>query len=1057
MHKQFQKFGHFVLKNLNEEPDTTKDKYVKYIYKKESGSSDKAQKRKIKSANDADTNSRYSKKRDEKRRSHRNKSSESLRTHRTKEPQGNYSQTEIFFISPEELKQHRKKSVRKTEESQVKNKHKSSNRDRDHERRSTRKSDDYFEQFLKQQKQNKHRDECQWLTRKEIFKLINSEREPTKSPGSNFFKKFFVFDKHSHDKAEFIPLNEKYYKDHRYSEDNTNMIFVPLKPTVKEVVKPVKKRDKEQLVEVRDSKKHNKERTVDKSYPDQAIGSSHKRKSPPSVHNKLVFEDLDTFQKKEKKASQKNPDKQSVQTIQPKESRNSKSSANKLQEKPVASQEVKLPSQSKTKSKWWIADVDENNVFRLDKTEETKMQNVSRANPLRHKFCLVKNTFSVVAISPVQVSDNSVEKKKNLKTFKKYYKYNRGVDKDSDFTNSTTFQTFSDSHKLYQDMSEQSVEEAPKKRKKSRRKSSQDQKLKLETNVSSVVIKPEPCRILAKSKETNKEEKKVGRSKQKSKIPVLNSHAKILELPREPSPVAKSRKKSADLFNPKVTHEEVKTVPTLEDNKNRRSKTQKQKVSTPKPHEDKLEKTEVGVKTRSLPSSKSNSARSSVVEDRYNSTKSTKLQTISSGTQQDNPEKKSRPSAIPKVDKKESRMSKASTVSRQSKASNFDNKSTRSTTASNASRKRYLPSSAPVMYPKESTASGQKGFKSASKSSNDTWSRVSSKKSIKSPEASKSDTKLQANKKVGKNFEPSSAKTSLSNSTCGDKSVASSKNETSFFLTKSYKDDDKLSRWHKRKQYADNLRKNALSKNQKTPVIPPQVLEVRYLTVSNPDIDKVTLSPKEPKEVVPPIDCSQDTRSNSSVLSQPEIVKEFYDDDLPQPYLEVVDSEKFNELFTLPVEQALNEILNENNNFLKKDFSFSVDVKCCSSDDVSTDDVLSDRKLHDWYNLQMTNQESLSEISSFEKNSDKVDSRDLLGSQDHIIDSLSAPGSEESGYATIKSRKVSSNFFERPDIKALFEPPVDVCSVDYCVEVRIETKSASQCGLEIHSIENQDV
>ena len=174
-------------------------------------------------------------------------------------------------------------------------------------------------------------------------------------------------------------------------------------------------------------------------------------------------------------------------------------------------------------------------------------------------------------------------------------------------------------------------------------------------------------------------------------------------------------------------------------------------------------------------------------------------------------------------------------------------------------------------------------------------------------------------------------------------------------------------------------------------MIPPQVLEVRYLTVSNPDIDKVTLSPKEPKEVVPPIDCPQDTQSNSSVLSQPEIAKEFYDDDLPQPYLEVVDSEKFNELFTLPVEQALNEILNENNNFLKKDFSFSVDVKCCSSDDVSTDDVLSDRKLHDWYNLQMTNQESLSEISSFEKNSDKVDSRDLLGSQDHIIGKLFSP------------------------------------------------------------------
>jgi hypothetical protein len=76
---------------------------------------------------------------------------------------------------------------------------------------------------------------------------------------------------------------------------------------------------------------------------------------------------------------------------------------------------------------------------------------------------------------------------------------------------------------------------------------------------------------------------------------------------------------------------------------------------------------------------------------------------------------------------------------------------------------------------------------------------------------------------------------------------------------------------------------------------------------------------------------------------------------------------------------------------------------------------------------------------------------------DQYPESLSAPGSEESGYSTIKSRQVSRSFFERPDIKALINPPLETSLDGYCVEVQIETNNSSNCGLEIRSIESKSL
>lgn len=67
---------------------------------------------------------------------------------------------------------------------------------------------------------------------------------------------------------------------------------------------------------------------------------------------------------------------------------------------------------------------------------------------------------------------------------------------------------------------------------------------------------------------------------------------------------------------------------------------------------------------------------------------------------------------------------------------------------------------------------------------------------------------------------------------------------------------------------------------------------------------------------------------------------------------------------------------------------------------------------------------------------------------------MSAHGSEESGYSTIKSYKTSRTFFERPEIKALLRP--FGTSIDYCTEVQIGTKDSVK-ELEMSSIESKSL
>ncbi|XP_044271654.1 uncharacterized protein LOC123015783 isoform X2 [Tribolium madens] len=1054
MHKQLQKFGFFASKTLDEEANKASDKLVKYLYKKETGAS---YKRKIKSANDADTNPKHTLRRHpaDENKHRRKKSPESIKRHGKNLPVNTFaSETEIYFISPEEIKRHRKKATNHRDKSpeiftEGKRHHKNYDYDTDAEKRKSLKRDIDIAKLLSTQKHNnKDNNDYQWLTKKEIVKLIannNAKELPKKSSTtSNFLKKFFLFDKHDsvHDTSEFS--KEKHpRKINRYAEDNTNMLFMPHKTSVDSTTRKIEKisklhdkkhkddpvdivytheakkyRDKNKTEDVRKSKmKDNGSLVFDElkilqnkakekfhttgSFESSTISSKPKRKCT-SKECDIIFDELKTQNNesgsqesgKTKRKSRKNvqdsiapsnfTESQVSSVVSSKREKihkshhedhenmkvrkkitESQASSNitnvsvkntklEQQKSKIRSRENSLNSRPKpreqSQSRGQSTDRGESSETKK-KIIENKKENISRANPVRHLSCLVGRTFPVVDISPWVVRENTyLEKKKKHKAFKKYYKYHKNLDRDDDLTSSSTYQAFSDSHKMYQGTSEQSIEESSKSRRNKR------SKFKVETHISAIVIDPEP-------QKNHKEVDRRIRKSRKSKIPVLSNICKMAEMAKE-----KSYSKSLDVKSTKT--EDLEFV----------EKSINTRLSRSPSREPKTESIDV-VKTKKNKEKKSSGTKESEINN----------------------------------DNDDSFINKHK---QDSKKLGLKSSRTHSKTPLRTHRK-----SSSTNLPKSNASS--------------IWSR-SSKHSCKGSFSSRSDTKIRRRSKINsqKKKYNTLARTSVSNSTCGDKSIESAKTGASFLTTKNFKDDDKLSRWQRSKLYSDSLRKSVINK-KKSPCIPPQVMEVRYLTVSNENHSEVSI------QDVPKPELKTDAINIEDV---PDMNKNFYDD-LPRPCFD----DKFKELFELPTDEAFDEILNENDNFLKKDFTLDVNIELdkSTSEDISSDDLsLPEKKITDWYSeFPKRETGSLSEISCSNPINNHCDGD--LGSQDHIMDSLSAPGSEESGYATLKSRQLSRTFFQRPEIKALFEPPLETT---FCVEVQIETKSSSG-GLDIRSIE----
>lgn len=1028
MHKQFKKFGFFVSKNLQEEAnEKLNDKLVKYLYKKET---DKSNRRKIKSANDADTpNARRSSKRyslEDKHRSQGKKSNESiLRKHKKKEslPNTVTSETEIYFISPEEIKRHRKKLHKEgvpdkcPEDKQNRSAYKPGGHDIEPDKRRIQKREDDIVKLIKEQKhtQKSTNDDYQWLTKKEIFKLISNTKDIPKntSTSSNFLKKFFVFDKQDgiQNKAEFVStIGGHSKKVHRYSEDNPNIDFLPCKTSIDSTTKKAEKmsrvnekRDKEDVSTVLPKRHHERskskgERIIKEHHSDAeknylTTKTINKQKSRHTQKEALVFND---FLKEHHSDAEKN-----YLTTKRRKSRQTQKEALVFDDLSTMQQKIEKklsPHKPKENESQENGDLTTHSKTKKNKTRDKtteqgrspdsakaelnrRLQNVSRANPLRHKFCLVKNTFSVVQITPANTTNEVfLEKKKKLKAFKKYYRYN--IDGESEI--SSAYQTFSDSNKMYQDMSEQSMEDTLKKRHRKSRKFTTDQKcnFKVETHISSVVINPDSDKNSIKTSRLGKDEGKANKTNKfgfhKSKIPILSNNGKLVELNKESPRSSRSHKKSNDLFAYSVAGKEA-DVETASASKCR-SKVHndvKDKIHSRSP-------TGSGkVRVSSSPASFPNKPTEVPLKAKE--------------------KKAARPSTDSRLVQKESKASRLSTLSKQSKLSDKQPiRNINKPSSSNSRNQSLSPSS--LGHQKEfiDRSSSRKGIKSPLKLSNDgsssVWSK-SSRKSGKNSFTSKSDTKLQQNNKISlekkyKTLDRASTRTSLSNSTFGDKSLDSSKNGTSFFLTKSYKDDEKLNRWQKRKLYSDSLRKNMANKVQKASVIPPQVVEIRYLTVTTNDNDVVNssearLTISDNKEIVPTALNAYETEQAMSAETENAFstMKEFYEDDLPCPCMELVNCDQFKELFELPMDKALNEIMNENYNFLKKDFSYAVEeLDKSSSSDGDNEFSVTTKKVDDWYDFQIVDGGSLSEISCCRGVSDDINNQELnVRSQDHIV------------------------------------------------------------------------
>lgn len=260
------------------------------------------------------------------------------------------------------------------------------------------------------------------------------------------------------------------------------------------------------------------------------------------------------------------------------------------------------------------------------------------------------------------------------------------------------------------------------------------------------------------------------------------------------------------------------------------------------------------------------------------------------------------------------------------------------------------------------------------------------------------------------------AKSSISCSTFGDKSFDFGKNVTSLLLTKTYKDDDKMLRYYKRKKYSDALRSNWIGKGNQKRIASPQVLEVRFLTVTtqnNSDFNAGAVL----------------ALPNSDQIERQQEQDNIFNNDLPNSWIE-------DNIWENP---ELNDIMSENYNFLQKDFSLDIQPLNLDNLSIST--------------LSNNEQMSLSSVSitsldlKISHNSSKISKPKTIISQTNTNRI-----SDESGYSSIKS-----NFFDRPDIKKLFTQP---SSIDYSADFEDKVLSGRDlhtCSFESKSLQTISV
>ncbi|XP_008197643.1 uncharacterized protein LOC103314191 isoform X2 [Tribolium castaneum] len=1004
MQKQLQKFGFFASKTLDEEASRVNDKLVKYLYKKETGAS---YKRKIKSANDTDTSPKHTLRRqppDEDK--HRRKNSpDSVRRHRR---DAFASETEIFFISPEDIKKHRKKATKHREKSpeistEARRHHKNHDYDPEAEKRRSLKRDIDIAKLISPQKHNKDND-YQWLTKKEIVKLIanNDAKELPKktSTTSNFLKKFFLFEKH--DESDFS--KDKPRKVNRYAEDNTNMLFTPYKtgadgPKKNEKISKLhEKKHKEDPVDVvytREAKKHR-----DKHKSEDG------RKPKIKDNGSLVFEELKILQKAKERFHTTDSFESSTISSKPKRKHTSKECDLIFDDLKTQTNESGSQGSDKTKQKsrkdahksitpsvatesQVSSVVSSKKKHKINQDQETKIRkNVTETIPkLEKKKSKIRSRENSMSLRPKpretsQSRGPSTDRGESSDTRKKIIPEKKeNISRTNPLRHQTclvgrTFPVVDISPWVVR---ENTFLEKKKKHKAFKRYYKYHKNLDRDCDLTSSGTNhaySDSHKMYQGTSEHSIEDSSRNRRNKRSKFKV-ETHISAIVIDPQPQKTHKEADK-------KIRKSRKSKIPVLS-NICRMAEMTREKSYTQGDEE-----VEVVEKTRLSRSPSRDHQVDNIAVER-------------------NKEKKTSENEYHdhSLRNKHRGDSRSSMMSKQSKKSGLKSRRTPSKSPLRTHRK---PSSAKLL---KSNASS-------------TWSR-SSKHSCKGSFSSKSDTKI---RKRGKITTPKKkyntlARTSASNSTCGDKSMESSKTGT-FFGTKSFKDEEKLSRWQRSKLYSDSLRKSVINK-KKSPAIPPQVMEVRYLSVSNQKFQSEMSVPgvaETKTEVI-------------SIEDVPDMRADFYDE-LPHPSFD----DKIKEVLELPFD----EILNENDNFLKKDFTLKLDK---STTDISSDDLsLPEKQITDWYSeFPKRETGSLSELSCPINNHQDVD----LGSQDHIMDSLSAPGSEESGYATIKSRQLSRTFFQRPSIKALFEPPLETT---FCVEVQIESKSSSG-GLEIRSIETR--